>query len=293
MKREKNAVILAHNYQLPEIQDVGDYLGDSLGLSKAAARTDADVIVFAGVDFMAESAKILSPDKKVVIPSREARCPMAAMIDVEGLNILKEEHPGAAVVAYVNTTASIKAEVDICCTSSNAVKIVRELPNKKIIFIPDTNLGLYVKSKVPEKELIFCQGYCHVHQAIRARDIESMMEKHPGAVVMVHPECPPDVIGVAQHVLSTKGMMDLAKNSDASEFIVGTEKEMCYRLSRENPDKKFHHLEWAICHAMKKITLENVLDALETLEPEVTLKKNIIQKARIPLERMMAAGRGE
>jgi len=293
LKKEKNAVMLCHNYQVPEVQDVGDYIGDSLGLSKAAAKTDADVIMFAGVDFMAESAKILSPGKKVVIPSGKARCPMAAMIDVEGLNVLKSEHPDAAVVAYVNTTAEIKAEVDVCCTSSNAVKVVKGLPNREIIFIPDTNLGLYVQREVPEKKLVFCQGYCHVHQAIRADDIKKMKELYPGAEVLVHPECPPEVIDLADGVLSTQGMMDHAANSRATEFIIGTEKDMCYRLSKEHPDKIFHPLDWAICHAMKKINLENVLTCLESLEPEVTLSEDIIKKARIPLERMMEAGRGE
>ena len=203
LKKEMNAIILAHNYQLPEVQDVGDYLGDSLNLSKIAAGTAADVIVFCGVDFMAESAKILSPGKIVVHPVKNASCPMAAMIDVESLRELQKANPEAATVA----TAVVKAEVDICCTSSNAVRVVKSLPNKEIIFVPDINLGLYVQRFVPEKRFIFWRGYCHVHQNLDVEDLRKLKTKHPAAEILVHPECPPAVIDMADYVYSTQGMI--------------------------------------------------------------------------------------
>ncbi len=293
LKKEKNAIILAHNYQLPEVQDVGDYLGDSLNLSKIAAGTDADVIVFCGVDFMAESAKILSPEKIVIHPVKEASCPMAAMINVESLRELQQANPEAATVAYVNTTAKVKAEVDICCTSSNAVRVVRSLPNKDIIFVPDINLGLYVQRFVPEKRFIFWRGYCHVHQNIDTEDLREQKEKHPEAEILVHPECPPAVIDMADHVFSTQGMMQHARDSPLREFILGTEREMAYRLRKENPGKRFWPVENAICTAMKKIKLEHVLNSLETLEPMIELPPDIIQRARLPLERMVDIGRGD
>ena len=293
LKKERNAIILAHNYQVPEVQDVGDYLGDSLNLSKIAAGTNADVIVFCGVDFMAESAKILSPGKVVIHPVRGASCPMAAMIDVESLRELQRANPEAATVAYVNTTAEVKAEVDICCTSSNAVRVVKSLPNKEIIFIPDVNLGLYVQRFVPEKRFIFWRGYCHVHQNIDVEDIRELKEKHPAAEIMVHPECQPAVIDMADHVYSTQGMMQHARDSSARKFILGTEREMSYRLGKENPDKFFLPVENAICTAMKKIKLEDVLNSLETLEPRIELSQDIIERARLPLEKMVDIGRGD
>lgn len=293
MKKEKNSVILAHNYQLPEVQDVGDYLGDSLNLSRIAAGVDADVIVFCGVDFMAESAKILSPEKIVIHPVKEASCPMAAMIDVEGLRELQRANPEAATVAYVNTTAAVKAEVDICCTSSNAIRVVKSLPNKEIIFVPDTNLGLYVQRFVPEKRFIFWQGYCHVHQNLRIEDLHELKEMHKDAEILVHPECPPDVIDMADHVYSTQGMIQHARDSSVREFIIGTERDMTHRLRRENPDKLFWPVKSAICTAMKKIKLEHVLNSLELLEPSIELSHDIIKRARLPLERMVNIGRGD
>ena len=292
LKKERNAIVLAHNYQLPEVQDVGDFLGDSLDLSMRASRTDAKVIIFCGVDFMAESAKILSPEKTVVIPSREAICPMAAMINPDELHEMKREHPGAGVVAYVNTTAEIKAEVDICCTSANAVRVVRSLPNREVIFIPDVNLGLYVQRSVPEKRLIFCSGYCRVHRDITVKDLAELKGRNPGAEVLVHPESSPDVIDFADHVYSTQGMVNHVKDSDASDFIIGTEREMCYRLEKENPEKTFHPVPHAICTAMKRITLENVLESLESLEPRVELSDELISRAKAPLTRMLEVGRG-
>jgi len=293
LKEEKNAVILSHNYQIPEVQDIGDYVGDSLGLSIQASKTDAEVIVFAGVKFMAESAKILSPEKIVVIPSMDAKCPMAAMIDVKGIRELKEAYPEAATVAYVNTTAEIKAEVDVCCTSSNAVKVVKSLPNHEIIFIPDVNLGHYVQRFVPEKRLIFCNGYCHVHQNIHRDDIMVLKKAHPHAEVLVHPECTPEIIDLADNAFSTQGMVTYTAKSKIREFIIGTEKEMCYRLEKENPEKTFYPLENAICTAMKKTTLERVFRALEYLEPRIELSREIIERARLPVERMVEIGRGD
>lgn len=293
MKKEKNAVILSHNYQIPEVQDIGDYVGDSLGLSIQASKTDAEVIVFAGVKFMAESAKILSPEKIVVIPSLDAKCPMAAMIDVRRIRELKEAYPGAATVAYVNTTAETKAEVDVCCTSSNAVKVVKSLPNEEIIFIPDVNLGHYVQRFVPEKRLIFCNGYCHVHQNIDMEEILALKNAHPNAEVLVHPECTPAIIDIADHAFSTQGMVTYTGKSEKKEFIICTEKEMCYRLQKENPDKIFYPLENAICTAMKKTTLDRVLVALEKLSPRIELSREIIKRARLPVERMVEIGRGD
>ena len=242
---------------------------------------------------MAESAKILSPDKIVVIPSMDAKCPMAAMIDVNGIRELKEGYPEAATVAYVNTTAEIKAEVDVCCTSSNAVKVVKSLPNKEIIFIPDANLGHYVQRFVPEKRLIFCKGYCHVHQNIDREEILALKEAHPSAEVLVHPECTPEIIDIADHAFSTQGMITYAARSKTREFIIGTEKDMCSRLEKENPEKIFYPLENAICTAMKKTTLHKVLRALEDLEPRIELSPEIIERARLPVERMVEIGRGD
>jgi len=242
---------------------------------------------------MAESAKILSPEKIVVIPSMDAKCPMAAMIDVNGIRELKEAYPEAATVAYVNTTAEIKAEVDVCCTSSNAVKVVKSLPNKEIIFIPDANLGHYVQRFVPEKRLIFCKGYCHVHQNIDKEEILALKEAHPSAEVLVHPECTPEIIDIADHAFSTQGMVTYAARSKTREFIIGTEKEMCYRLEKENPEKTFYPLENAICTAMKKTTLHKVLLSLENLNPRIELSREIIDRARLPVERMVEIGRGD
>ena len=292
LKKEKNAIILSHNYQLPEVQDIGDYLGDSLDLSMRASRTVAEVIIFCGVDFMAESAKILSPQKIVVIPSREAICPMAAMITPHELREMKEAYPEAGVVAYVNTTAEIKAEVDICCTSANAVKVVKSLPNKEVIFVPDVNLGLYVQRFVPEKRMIFCKGYCRVHQNISMEDLTELKDRHPGVEILVHPECRPEVIDLADHVYSTQGMVNHVKNAGTTGFIIGTEKEMCYRLKKENPHKSFYPIPHAICTAMKKINLESVLKSLETLETRIELSDDIISRAYAPLARMLEVGRG-
>ncbi len=292
LKRERNAVILAHNYQLPAIQQIADHLGDSLALAKLAMDTDADVIIFCGVDFMAESAKVLNPEKCVVIPDKGARCPMAAMADVDDLRAFKAEHPGVPVVAYVNTTAATKTEADICCTSGNAVKVVGSLDAERVIFVPDTNLGHYVQSQLPEVEIIYWPGYCHVHhQDITPKQLTDLRSEHSKAEILVHPECPPEVIEVADYVESTSGMVRRVRESDADEFIVGTEKEMAYRLGTLFSDRTFYPVARAVCHNMKKITLPKVLRALEQLEDEVDLDDEMIEGAKDALDRMVAIGR--
>lgn len=291
LKKERNAILLVHNYQRPEIQDVADFLGDSFGLSVQASQTSAEVIVFCGVDFMAESAKILNPAKIVVHPDPTARCPMAAMIDAEGLKMVKANHPDAVVVGYVNTTAAVKAELDYCCTSANAIKVVKSLKEKRVIFVPDTNLGLYIKRFVPDKELIFWPGYCPTHQNITKEDLLALRNDHPDAEIIVHPECTPDVIDIADFVASTEGMVQRIRESQKSRFILGTEKDLCHRLRKENPSKEFYTTGKALCPNMKKITIEKVAMALDRLEPRVELSDEIIKKAVLPLTRMMKIGR--
>lgn len=294
LKNKKNAVILAHNYQLPEIQDSADFVGDSLDLAQKATKVSSKYIVFCGVNFMAESAKILNPDKVVIHPVPDSRCPMADMVDVESLSWLQQEHPDAVTVAYVNTTADVKAASDICCTSSNAVKVIKSLDTKKIIFIPDKNLGLYVKRFIKDKEIILWPGICPTHHSrITKEDILNLKKEHPYAEIMVHPECQPDVIDIADYVYSTNGMVKHAKKSKNKEFIIGTEKELCYRLKKENPAKNFYPVKSAICPNMKKITIEKVLKSLISLEPRITLSNEIMEKAYKPLKRMMDMGRGD
>ncbi|MCD6573844.1 MAG: quinolinate synthase NadA [Thermoplasmata archaeon] len=289
LKEERNAIILAHNYQRPEVQDVADYIGDSLGLAIEASKTNASVIVFCGVDFMAESAKILNPDKIVLHPEAGARCPMAAMVDATTLKKLKEEE-SMDVVAYVNTTAEIKAIADICCTSANAVKVVKSMPNG-VIFIPDENLGKYVKRFV-DKEMILWPGFCPTHQAISPEDIENERKKHSDAIVMAHPECTPSVIDMADKVASTEGMVNFAKKSNAKEFIVATEIGLCYRMKKEMPDKEFYCISHAVCPTMKKITLDSIIKSLEKMQHEVKIPEEIMEKARKPLRKMIEMGRG-
>ena len=298
LKKQHNAIILAHNYQLPEIQDIADLLGDSLDLAKKATKTDAENIIFCGVGFMAESAKILNPEKNVIIPDINARCPMAAMVNPEKLiklkqKQLKQKHPDAEVVAYINTTAEVKALSDICCTSSNGVKIVKSINSKKIIFIPDQNLGNYIRKQVENKEIIIWPGFCATHQNIRKTDIIKLKKEHPNAEILVHPECRMEVIDISDYAFSTNGMVNHVKKSDKKEFIIGTEKELCYRLKKENPNKNFYPVKSAICPNMKKITLDKVLKSLENLEPKIILSDEIMEKAYKPLKRMMDVGRGD
>ncbi len=292
LKKERSAVILVHNYQRAEVQEIADFLGDSLGLSIAASKTDAKVIVFCGVQFMAETAAIISPDKTVLMPDSNAGCPMADMITPEKLRKLKAKHPGVPVVCYVNSSAEVKAGSDICCTSANSVNVVRSLPDKKIIFIPDKFLGLYTQSKVPEKKLILFDGYCPTHANILPEHIKKAKQEHPQAQVLVHPECRPEVIALADAVVSTAGMVKFARESDALEFIVATEIGIISRLKKENPEKAFYPAsQQAICPNMKLATLEKVLWSLEDLKTVITVPKSIADKARTAIEKMLAVGR--
>lgn len=292
LKRERNAVILAHNYQIPDIQDLADFVGDSLGLAMEAAKTTADVIVFCGVDFMAESAKILNPAKVVLHPEQNARCPMAAMCDPKALRLLKKDFLRAEVVAYVNTTAECKAEADICCTSSNAVKVVNSLESDLVIFVPDENLASFVQRST-EKDIIPWPGYCPTHDAITVEKLSKLKEEHPGAAILVHPECRPEVIDMADAVRSTEGMLNYIKDSPKTEFIIGTEQDMIHRLKKANPDKTFYAVTGAVCPTMKLITLDNIIAALETMAPEVLLDPVLMERAKRPLQRMLDIGRGD
>ena len=293
LKRKRNAIILAHNYQIPEVQDVADFVGDSLGLSQKAAKTDSDVIVFCGVDFMAESAKILSPDKTVLLPELSAVCPMAEMIDRAGIVKMKNQHPRADSVAYVNTSAEIKAEVDICCTSSNAIKVVASLTSKEVIFVPDANLGYWVQRSEKNKKLILWPGFCPTHDSITPEMILVQKGLHPGALVIAHPECRPAVLDMVDAVRSTEGMINFAKESDSKEFIIATEKEMVYRLHKLIPDKVFYPLPGVVCPNMKKTNLQSVVNALEKMQHEIIIPEDVLKRAKMPLERMMAVGRGD
>ncbi|MEM0493195.1 MAG: quinolinate synthase NadA [Candidatus Thermoplasmatota archaeon] len=292
LKKELNAIILAHNYQISEVQDIADFIGDSLDLSLKATKTEAEVIIFCGVDFMAESAKILNPDKKVIIPDKTARCPMAAMVDVESLSWLKKDHPDADVVAYINTTADIKAVSDICCTSANAVNVINSLTSKKVIFVPDRNLGLYTKRFIKDKEIIIWPGICSTHHNITKEEVLELKRQHPEAEIIVHPECRPEVIDISDHAFSTMGMVRYVGESKSREFIIGTEKEMCYRLKKDYPSKEFYHVGSAICPNMKKINIEKIYKSMKCLKPEVIIPSDIMERAKTPLERMMMIKRG-
>ena len=288
LKSERNAVILAHNYQIGEVQDLADFTGDSLGLSVQASKTDADVIIFCGVMFMAETAKILSPQKTVLLPEINAGCPMANMITADELRELKAKHPNALVVCYVNSTAEVKAESDYCCTSSNAVELVNSLPaGKEIIFVPDQHLGQFVCERTG-REMILWPGYCPTHVWISQSDIESAKAEHPGAVVLAHPECTEPVKKLADQPLSTGQMLNFVKKSEAKEFIIATETGIIHTLKTQNPDKKFFAAtERAICPNMKKITLEKVLHSLEDKKYEVAVEPQIADKAKLALDRMI------
>jgi quinolinate synthase len=293
LKSQTNAIVIAHNYINSAVQEVADFVGDSLALSVKANEMDCDMIVFCGPNFMVETAAILNPDKEILYANKNAKCPMAGMCDAEGLRLAKQAHPDAVVVGYLNTTAESKTEMDICCTSTNAVDIIRSVNAKQIIFAPDTNLGLYVMRFVPEKEIILWPGYCHVHERfIRRERVFELMSEHPAAEVLVHPECSPDVIDLGNAVLSTDGMVNYIKNSNSREFIIGTEKELIRRLEKECPRKIYYPVPSKPCLTMKKITLENVLKTLESRETKVEIDENIVIKARMPLERMMAFSRG-
>lgn len=288
LKKERKAVILAHNYQLPEVQDIADYRGDSLELSRIAAKADAKVIVFCGVHFMAETASILSPDKIVIMPDKSAGCPMANMITASDLRELKDRHPKAAVVAYVNTSAEVKAEVDICCTSTNAVAVVSNFKYaEEIIFVPDKYLADFV-SKRTGRRLIAWDGYCPTHVKILPEDIIRSIRQHPKAKVIVHPECTPEVIALADEALSTGKTCEYVKKSEAREFVIGTEVGLVYRLQQDNPGKKFYPAsELAVCPNMKRTNLEKVLWSLEEMKDEVMVADGIRKAAKKAIDAML------
>lgn len=303
LKKEKDAVILAHNYQIPEVQDVADFVGDSLGLSQQAAKTDAKIIVFCGVHFMAETASIICPDKTVLIPDLEAGCSLSDTIDAEQLKKWKEENPDAVVVGYVNTTADVKAMCDYCCTSSNAVKVVNSIPeDRTVLFLPDMFLGAYVAEVTKRKNMLIWPGECHVHAGIRPETVNEMLKTHKGAEFLIHPECGCTTSmmyyfgnngnnGNGHNVkfASTEGMMKHARNSSADKFVVATERGILYRMQKENPNKKFIPIsENAICKYMKMITLDKVHRSLTDMIYEVRVPESTAAKAKLAIERMLA-----
>ena len=288
LKKEKNAVILAHYYVNDEVQDIADYIGDSYYLSKKATEVSEQVIVFCGVSFMGESAKILNPDKLVLMPDNLANCPMAHMADIDYIEKLRSEYDDLAVVCYINSTAELKIHSDVCVTSSNALKIVKALPNKNIFFIPDENLGRYIASLVPEKNFIFNDGFCHVHKSITKENVLKAKNAKPNALVLVHPECTMDVLELADYIGSTSGIIDFATNSDASEFIICTEMGVLHELTMKNPNKKFYSVGIRqFCPNMKKVTLEKVRDVLINEDNVVEVSDEVRQKASIQLTRMI------
>jgi quinolinate synthase len=287
LKDEKNAVILVHNYQRGEVQEIADYLGDSLDLSIKANSTDAEIIVFCGVRFMAETAKILSPEKKVLMPREEAGCPMANMVTPEDVLKMRKQYPNAKVVSYVNTNADVKAVTDVCCTSANAVKVVKNIESDEIIFMPDRNLGSYVK-RFTDKKIILWDGFCYVHDSISREEVLKEKEKFPEALLLVHPECRPEVIDIADEVLSTSGMIKFAKKSSAKSFLIGTEEGIIYRLKKENPEKEFFTAgEATICSDMKLTRQEDVYLALKEEKHVITLPNDILSASRKALEEML------
>ena len=288
LKKEKNAIILAHYYVNEELQALADYVGDSFYLAKVAKGIDADVVVFCGVSFMGESAKMLNPEKTVLMPDLTADCPMAHMAQVEKIKELREKYEDLAVVCYINSTAELKSYSDVCVTSSNAVKIVKNLPNQNIFFIPDMNLGRFVAEQVPEKNVILNDGYCPIHKNITGTSVKELKKKHPTALVMAHPECKENVVKLADYVGSTADMIAFAKNSDCKEFIVCTEEGVNYRLRQDNPDKKFYFGGEYLCRDMKLNTLEKVLHVLKTGENEMKLPEALCERAVPPLDRMLA-----
>lgn len=287
LKREQEIFVIAHNYQYPEVQAIADARGDALEVSFAAARATEPNIVFCGVDFMAETAKLINPGKRVMIPDDRAFCPLAAMSDVEGLRLLKERYPDAAVVAYMNSSAAVKAEADICCAAANAVTVCKTLDAKEIIFAPDQNLGQYIQRFLPDKKVVIWPGYCHVHQNQSVDELTAIRSAHPDAEIIVHVECPPDVIDLADHAFSTGGMMKHVRASPKREFIIATERDMVYALKRDNPEKRFYTAARAVCPTHKRITLRKVLHTMETMAPEVQIDPEVARRARASVERML------
>lgn len=290
LKVQRGAVIVAHNYQVDEVQDVADYVGDSFYLSKICAASEAKTIVFCGVRFMAESAKILSPEKTVLLPEAHAGCPMADSITPEDVRRLRAEHPGAAVVCYINSSVEVKAECDICCTSSNAVRIVRGLKERDIIFVPDQNLGSFVAKQVPEKRFFLFNGCCITHQRVTVDEVRAARALYPGAPVAVHPECSPEVVALADFAGSTSEIIDYCAKSSAQQFIIGTEMGVLHKLRRDNPGKEFYLLTpRLICSNMKLTSLQSVWRALAELRTQIELDEEIRLRAKTCLERMLRA----
>lgn len=288
LKKEKDIVILAHYYVDGEVQEIADLVGDSYFLAKKATEVSQQNILFCGVSFMGESAKILNPGKRVIMADEFADCPMAHMVDIAKIQQVREQYPDVAVVCYVNSTAEIKAYSDVCVTSSNALRVVQSLPNKHIFFIPDNNLGRYISTLVPEKEFIFNDGFCHVHTSIHRENVEEAKKLHPNAPVLTHPECTADVLEISDFIGSTSEILDYATKSDAKEFIICTEMGIFFELEQKNPDKRFYSVgHRQFCPNMKKITLEKVVRAMEEMEPEVTMDEVLRVKANAPLVKML------
>ena len=288
LKKEKDIVILAHYYVDGEVQEIADLVGDSYFLAKKATEVSQQNILFCGVSFMGESAKILNPGKRVIMADEFADCPMAHMVDIAKIQQVREQYPDVAVVCYVNSTAEIKAYSDVCVTSSNALRVVQSLPNKHIFFIPDNNLGRYISTLVPEKEFIFNDGFCHVHTSIHRENVEEAKKLHPNAPVLTHPECTADVLEISDFIGSTSEILDDATKSDAKEFIICTEMGIFFELEQKNPDKRFYSVgHRQFCPNMKKITLEKVVRAMEEMEPEVTMDEELRVKANAPLVKML------
>ena len=288
LKKEKDIVILAHYYVDGEVQEIADLVGDSYFLAKKATEVSQQNILFCGVSFMGESAKILNPGKRVIMADEFADCPMAHMVVIAKIQQVREQYPDVAVVCYVNSTAEIKAYSDVCVTSSNALRVVQSLPNKHIFFIPDNNLGRYISTLVPEKEFIFNDGFCHVHTSIHRENVEEAKKLHPNAPVLTHPECTADVLEISDFIGSTSEILDYATKSDAKEFIICTEMGIFFELEQKNPDKRFYSVgHRQFCPNMKKITLEKVVRAMEEMEPEVTMDEELRVKANAPLVKML------
>lgn len=289
LKKEKNALILAHLYQKPEIQEIADFVGDSLELSRKAKESDANTIVFCGVHFMAESAKILSPQKTVLLPRLDAGCPMADMITEKEVKDLREKYPKAAIVCYVNSSAEVKALSDVCCTSSNAVKVVKSIPEKQIILIPDENLGYYISQQVKDKEIIPYEGFCITHKLVKKEDIQQRKKEFPNVEVLVHPECTKEVIEEANFVGSTAQIINYVNNSDQKAFIIGTEEGILHQLVKANPSKIFYLASpKLVCMNMKRTSIEDVLEVLENNSNQIELDETIRKKAYDSLEKMLA-----
>ncbi len=291
LKEKRNAVIVAHNYQNDEVQDIADVVGDSFALSRFCANSSAEVIVFCGVHFMAESAKILSPNKTVLLPEIDAGCPMADMVTAEALREEKKKHKDAVVVCYINSSADVKAESDICCTSSNALNIIKSIEKKDILFVPDKNLGSYVAKMVPEKNIILWDGFCITHHRIKTEEVDKIKNMHPDALVLVHPECRPEIVEMADYAGSTKQIIDFAEKSDKTKFIIGTEMGVLYKLKKNSPDKVFYLMsQGLICPNMKKNTLISVYESLKDMKYSIDIDEGIRDKAKKALDRMLEIG---